>query len=426
MKSINKKNSIKLLLLFLVFLFFFGFTSFVFAQDNGNSRIRELETAYPDFGFETITAPRLVTTPLHEYVLYIYYFIIIASGLFGFFSLIYAGFVYMVSTGNPHLLEDAKDQIMAALFGILILLGAVLLLRTLSGQFIVMDETFMLPGRPEIAPGVWLCTENQDDNFYDIFSLSINYQIALERFREVPTDERREHFRNQLEEYSTEGRMILREILNSCYIAQTAQNIVFEQGATHSYLVPNISWDTRQIITYGAIYFENLNQTGNIFLEFGGIYLTPVSFGAAMTRTRSILPFTYDFRSTPDSEWEVFLYQEVNKNEGFDPTRVNITSNLNCGSYLCPGSSAGLITGNLGTFSPKSLFMTSTSEFILILSTGAGGQNFTEQSHVFTRTVDNLLDFERISEEIVDVRLDYKAYRVPTATHYFLINAITY
>jgi len=171
MKSTNKKILKKSLFFFLIFLLFFGFTSFVFAQ-NGNGDARPLELEYPDFAPSIISAPTTVETAIYEYVVYIYYFVIIASGLFGFFSLIYAGFLYMISTGNPHLLEDAKDKIMATLFGILILLGAVLLLRQLSPQFIVMEETHLLPGIPELPGGVWLCNGPMMSRFQDLYTIS--------------------------------------------------------------------------------------------------------------------------------------------------------------------------------------------------------------------------------------------------------------
>ncbi|HEB46283.1 MAG TPA: hypothetical protein ENI19_01065, partial [Candidatus Nealsonbacteria bacterium] len=110
----NKKVK-KYKLIFLVsFLLFFAV--FVFAQD--------LEVTYP-----TIPGAPLPAEPtLPEYIKYIYNFALIIAGLIAFFSLIYGGFRYMFSVGQPAAMSDAKDQITAGIVGLMILLGSYLFL----------------------------------------------------------------------------------------------------------------------------------------------------------------------------------------------------------------------------------------------------------------------------------------------------------
>lgn len=120
----NKKVK-KYKLLFLVsFLLFFAV--FVFAQD--------LEVTYP-----TIPGAPLPAEPtLPEYIKYIYNFALIIAGLIAFFSLIYGGFRYVLSVGQPVAMSDAKDQITAGIVGLIILLGSYLFLVAVNPELTIL------------------------------------------------------------------------------------------------------------------------------------------------------------------------------------------------------------------------------------------------------------------------------------------------
>lgn len=87
-------------------------------------------------------------TPLPEFIRYIFIF---ALGLVGFIALLaimIGAVLYVTSAGNPSKMGDAKDRIMSALLGILILLASVLLLRTISPDLVNIGVEL-----PIIEPG---------------------------------------------------------------------------------------------------------------------------------------------------------------------------------------------------------------------------------------------------------------------------------
>lgn len=121
----NKKSFC--IIVFLIFLLLF-LNKFVFAQ-------RGLEVQYPEFGG---IKPETTAVGLPNYVKYIFVFSISFAGLVALFSLIYAGFRYLTSTGDPAKQRDAKDQIFSAIFGLLILLGSYLILTTINPQLVFL------------------------------------------------------------------------------------------------------------------------------------------------------------------------------------------------------------------------------------------------------------------------------------------------
>lgn len=69
---------------------------------------------------------------LPEYVKYIFIFSLGAVGIIGMLALIMAAFSYVTSAGNPQKASDAKDQIVSALLGLLLLLASWLLLNMIN------------------------------------------------------------------------------------------------------------------------------------------------------------------------------------------------------------------------------------------------------------------------------------------------------
>ncbi len=81
--------------------------------------------------------PRDQALPL--YLKYFYVLFVVFSGLIAFAALAYGGFIYLTSSGNPGRVSDAKDQIVSAFFGVIILLGSYMFLLVLNPDLIVLQ-----------------------------------------------------------------------------------------------------------------------------------------------------------------------------------------------------------------------------------------------------------------------------------------------
>lgn len=97
---------------------------------------RELEVTYPQFG--GVQAPASTKVLLPNYIKYIFHFAIAVAGLIAFASLIYGGFLYLTSAGNPASMNEAKDQMLASFLGLLILLASWLILNTINPQLVIL------------------------------------------------------------------------------------------------------------------------------------------------------------------------------------------------------------------------------------------------------------------------------------------------
>ena len=79
-----------------------------------------------------------------QFIKYIYLFAIGIVGIVGLLAIIYAAFGYVTSAGNPQKASDAKDRIISALLGILLLLGSVVLLNLINPDLLKLK----LPENP--------------------------------------------------------------------------------------------------------------------------------------------------------------------------------------------------------------------------------------------------------------------------------------
>ncbi len=140
---ISKKNFI---LICLIALFSFSLCS---AQN--------LETDYPEIGGYQ---PENVSTPLPEYVKYIFNFSIWIVGFVAFGALLMGGFKYLTSSGNPSVQSDSRNQIFSALLGMIILISSYLILKTVNPQLTVFNVKPLEEASTELGPGVWLCTKD--------------------------------------------------------------------------------------------------------------------------------------------------------------------------------------------------------------------------------------------------------------------------
>lgn len=84
---------------------------------------------------------------LGDYLGNLFIFLIAVAGLAGMFFIIYGGFIYMMSGSNASKVTDAKDRIIAAISGLILVICSVVLLT-----FINPDLAFpKLPGMSEIT-----------------------------------------------------------------------------------------------------------------------------------------------------------------------------------------------------------------------------------------------------------------------------------
>jgi hypothetical protein len=107
-------------------------------------------TAFPLVTFSTgdcreleVPIPGLTSTclpALPDYIMAIFNFSLMIIGIVVFGALIYGGFRYLTSAGNPSAMADAKDQIFSALLGLIILFSAWLILNTINPELVILGQ----------------------------------------------------------------------------------------------------------------------------------------------------------------------------------------------------------------------------------------------------------------------------------------------
>ena len=80
----------------------------------------------------------------------LYQFALMIGGLLAFGVIVYASIKYSMSAGNPSSQSDAKDRIVQALIGLLLLAGGGIVLATLRPGFSVDEGGFNIPGITEL------------------------------------------------------------------------------------------------------------------------------------------------------------------------------------------------------------------------------------------------------------------------------------
>jgi len=157
--KISKRTTLLFIITSFLLVFFSGFC---FAD-------RELELVYPELvGIPDVKTPTVATTILTDFVKYVFTLFISIAGLLAFGALIYGGFRYLTSAGDPSKMGDGKDQVMAGLFGLIILLSSYLILNTIDPRF-VMTET---PNLESLEQGIYAyvktgCVDDPEDSFDD-------------------------------------------------------------------------------------------------------------------------------------------------------------------------------------------------------------------------------------------------------------------
>ena len=129
----------KLLLVLATALLFVFLGLFAYAQG------RNLEVKYPGSG-----APTTTNTPLSVYLEYIFHYSMIIAGVIALGVFVVGGVRYLISAGNPAVIDDARDQIFSGFLGLVILLSSYLLLNTINPDLVNIGEPKIV--KTEISP----------------------------------------------------------------------------------------------------------------------------------------------------------------------------------------------------------------------------------------------------------------------------------
>ncbi len=133
-KNMNYQKLVKIL--FLVFLFFPVCFSIVSAQ--------EIELpALPG-----IEAP---AREIPDLLRYFYQILLVLGVILSLGLLIYAGFLYLVSFGNPKLMSEARQRVISCFLGLLLLFSSYVILSTIDPKLVIW-EIEILPVRPLERP----------------------------------------------------------------------------------------------------------------------------------------------------------------------------------------------------------------------------------------------------------------------------------
>ena len=140
--KLNKSNF--LFLLFLVLFLSLSLNSFTIAND---IQKRGLEIKYPIINGIEITTSSSIGT----YAVYLFSFSMIIGAILAFVILIFGGFRYVTSVGNPSAMADARKWIWEAILGLILLLCAWLIIG-------IINQELLTPKVPDIEAisGIYL------------------------------------------------------------------------------------------------------------------------------------------------------------------------------------------------------------------------------------------------------------------------------
>lgn len=106
------------------------------------SEVLALETAWPASPLGTTLTD---ASDLTEMVKYFYEWGVFIGGIAAFISLLFGGFLYLTSAGNPSRVSEAKDRMTSAIIGLILLLSIYLILNTINPELTVLTTPEMGP-----------------------------------------------------------------------------------------------------------------------------------------------------------------------------------------------------------------------------------------------------------------------------------------
>ncbi len=273
------------IIIFILLILFLSLAGACLAQ-------RPLEVDYPRVGNYEITK---TTVEIGNYIKYIYFFAIAISGLIGLGVLIWAGFRYMTSSGNPEGTKDAKDWITKALVGILIIFLSWIIANTINPKLTVLEMKSNVPFIADLPRGVVLC--ERQVGMQSAWTLAQEYK-GLEASDE--NIENRERIKKDYE-------LIMKDVIKYC-ISRTGAVTGLRRDFKYAYLVPT---EKRK---YGTILFEKPDFGGKLQIFMPNRDNNPTEKPIALGNVSSMYSFALDLN--PDPSWSVTLYSEENFNYG--------------------------------------------------------------------------------------------------------------
>lgn len=94
-----------------------------------------LQLCYPEMGGFRLT----LNIDINKLVAWFYYFIVSIAGLAAFIMLVWAGFEWLTSVGDPAKISSAKDRIFSAFLGLVIILASYLILQVINPDLIMLN-----------------------------------------------------------------------------------------------------------------------------------------------------------------------------------------------------------------------------------------------------------------------------------------------
>ncbi len=131
-----------------------------------------LELVYPQI--PGAVTPQYISTGIPAYVEYLFNLAVWAIGLIIFFVLLYQGFLYFTSAGNPGKLTDSIDGIKSAGLGAIILLSAYLIFNTINPQLTILNAPDLTILAPNVMPGIYICNYRVTENLESIIENYMN------------------------------------------------------------------------------------------------------------------------------------------------------------------------------------------------------------------------------------------------------------
>ena len=112
-----------------------------------------------------INKGRCCVSDFGEYISEFYKWFARAVGIFAVVMLVYAGFQWIFASGNATKIQKAKTTISGALIGLVLTLGATLLLQTINPDLITFRSLYLTPVTPHYLTAEKFCPRNADGTF---------------------------------------------------------------------------------------------------------------------------------------------------------------------------------------------------------------------------------------------------------------------
>lgn len=310
----------KILLRFLFIFFLISLVGFA-VSPNFTFAQKELQVKYPEVeGFK----PETTKTLLPDYVKYIFNFLIWASGFIASGALIYGGFKYLTSAGMPEKLKDAKEQIAAALLGLLILFASYLILITINPQLVIFHLGPLTPIISTLRSGVLVCKEpEKDDPPLEIIPA---WNFINEAKDPGTSVERRREIRERLE-------AIMGNISKYCYYIESGGDVrkEFNNKIKYVYFIPKEEEGSlgKTYTIYGVVLYEDkdFKDRAKVVVYIGvGNKPSEEIINLNEIKTSSIRPFVF---VKPEPDHKAVLYEEIDYNFGGVPDKRTISLILN-------------------------------------------------------------------------------------------------